>query len=71
MIRRNHISIVYTKGSNNRTQSINDDYTKGQRGGILLMTCPQSGSEVRIPFRNERERKEWIWLKKEIKRELV
>lgn len=69
MIRKNHISIVYTNNVR-KTKSINDLDRKKCEGGVMFMICPQSGNEIKIPFKNKKERLEWIELKKEIRQEL-
>lgn len=62
-----NICLVYTS-SKKFNQSVYDDCK--EKGGVMYMTCPQTGSEIPIHFKNEKERLEWIELKKEIRNEI-
>lgn len=55
---------LISTNSNRRTKSIYDEYKKNF-SGVVIITDPFSGKELRLPFENENERKIWIELKKE------
>ena len=67
MMLNKNVCLIYTSSKNTK-KSIYDD-CKEERG-IMYMTCPESGSELTIPYKNNKERLEWLEIKKEIKEEL-
>ena len=68
MITNKSLCLIHTN-SNRGTKSIYDEYRKN-KGGTLIMKCPQSGNDVIIYYKNKVERKQWIKVKKEIIEEL-
>jgi len=68
MITNKNICLIHTSSSK-KTKSIYDEYKENERG-IMYMICPQSGSEIPIQYNSNKERLEWLEIKKEIKEEL-
>ena len=66
MINKN-VCLVYTSSKTTK-KSIYDDCK--EEGGTMYMRCPQSGSELPIPYKTNKERLEWLEIKKEIIEEL-
>jgi len=64
-----NVCIVHTNPNRN-TKSIYDEYKKS-KGGVLTVICPITNKELRLPFKNEKERKLWIEIKKECKQLMV
>lgn len=68
MITNKNICLIHTSSKNSK-KSIYDDLSK-DKGGVMYMICPESGSELTIPYKNNKERLEWLEIKKEIREEL-
>jgi len=64
------VCLVQTSSNKLSKRSVYDDYKKNPNKGIMYLRCPQTGSEFTIPFNNEKERLEWIEVKKEIREEM-
>jgi hypothetical protein len=68
MITNKKLCLIHTN-PDRKTKSIYDEYRKN-KGGIMIMKCPQSGNDVIIHYKNKVEKKQWIKVKKEIIEEL-
>ena len=69
MITNKNICLIHT-GNSRKSKSIDDLYKEELKGGIMYMRCPQSGSEIPIQYNSEKERMEWIEIKRQIRKEL-
>ena len=69
MMSNKKIYTVYVSSKNTK-KSVYDDYKRKSKNGVIELRCPQSGEKLNVRFKNDRERKEWIELRNEIRREL-